>query len=192
MLRPVGNAHDHRDFKRVRSPFEGALVRLRAIEEDDLPKINEGIWDPEVSRYLSVAWPEPLAGTREWWERARTSERDAGFVIETLAGEFVGGCGLHQISSRNRSAVLGIWLARPRWEKGFGTDAVRTLCRFAFQEMNLQRVELGVLEMNPRGVRAYEKVGFKEEGRLRRFMFVGGRSVDMIMMGLLAEDLIED
>jgi RimJ/RimL family protein N-acetyltransferase len=188
----VGKAHEHRDFKRVRSPFEGAIVRLRAIEEDDLPRINEGILDPEVSQYLSMAWPEPLAGTREWWQRVRSSDRDATFVIETLAGEFVGGCGLHQVSSRNRSAILGIWLAKPHWEKGFGTDAVRTLCRFAFQEMNLQRVELGVLETNPRGVRAYEKVGFKEEGRLRRFMFVDGRYVDMIMMGLLAEDLIED
>jgi RimJ/RimL family protein N-acetyltransferase len=188
----MGTPAQHDDFQRVSSPFEGRLVRLRAVEEHDLPKINEGIWDPEVSQHLSVAWPEPLAGTREWWERGRNSERDAGFVIETLAGEFVGGCGLHQISARNRSAILGIWLARPYWERGYGTDAVRTLCRFAFQEMNLQRVELGVLETNPRGVRAYEKVGFKEEGRLRRYLFVGGRYVDMIMMGLLAEDLIEE
>ncbi len=192
MLRPVGNAHDHRDFKRVRSPFEGALVRLRAVEEDDLPKINQGIWHPEVSQYLLVPWPQPLAGTHESWERGRSSETDARFVIETLAGEFAGGCGLHEISSRNRSAILGIWLARPHWEKGYGTAAVRTLCRFAFQEMNLQRVELGVLETNPRGRRAYEKVGFKEEGRLRRFVFVDGHYVDMIIMGLLSEDLIED
>jgi RimJ/RimL family protein N-acetyltransferase len=188
----VGKPGHHDDFKRIRSAFEGELVRLRAVEEEDLSRINEGIWDPEVSQYLLVPWPQPLAGTREWWERRRTSESDAAFAIETLAGEFVGGCGLHEISARNRSAILGIWLARPYWEKGYGTDAVRTLCRFAFQEMNLQRVELGVLETNPRGVRAYEKVGFKEEGRLRRFMFVGGRYVDMIMMGVLAADLIED
>src|SRR2546422_2714853 len=192
MLRLMGEAHEHGDFKRVRSPFEGALVRLRAVEEDDLPKINEGLWDPEVSQFLLLPGPEPLAGTREWWERSRSSDRDAAFAIETLVGEFVGCCGLHQISSRSRSAILGIWLARLHWEKGFGTDAVRTLCRFAFQEMNLGRVELGVLETNPRGVRAYEKIGFKEEGRLRRFMFVDGHYVDMIVMGLLAEDLIED
>lgn len=188
----MGKPHDHDDFKRVQSPFEGQLVRLRAVEEDDLPKINEAIWDPEVSQFLSVAWPQSLAGTREWWERARNSDREAPFAIETLAGEFIGGCGLHEISSRNRSAILGIWLARAYWEKGFGTDAVRTLCRFAFQDMNLHRVGLGVLETNPRGVGAYEKVGFKEEGRLRRSMFVGGQYVDMIWMGLLAEDLIED
>jgi len=188
----VGKPGHHDDFRRIQSPFEGELIRLRAVEEEDLPRINEGIWDPEVSQHLSVAWPQPLAGTREWWERGRNSDRDAAFAIETMAGEFVGGCGLHEISARNRSAVLGIWLARAHWEKGYGTDAVRTLCRFAFQEMNLQRVELGVLETNPRGVRAYEKVGFKEEGQLRRFMFVGGRYVDTILMGLLSEDLIED
>jgi RimJ/RimL family protein N-acetyltransferase len=183
---------DQEDFRRVHSPFEGVLVRLRAIEEGDLAKINAGIWHPEVSQFLSVAWPEALAGTRQWWERGRDSDRDAGFVIETLAGEFLGGCGLHEISARNRRAILGIWLARSQWDRGYGTDAVRTLCRFAFQEMNLQRVELGVLESNPRGRRAYERVGFKEEGRLRRFMFVDGRYVDLIVMGLLAEDLIEE
>jgi RimJ/RimL family protein N-acetyltransferase len=52
-------------------------------------------------------------------------------------------------------------------------------------------MELHVYETNPRGRGAYEHVGFKEEGRLRRAMFVGGRYVDVIVMGLLAEELIE-
>ena len=57
--------------------------------------------------------------------------------------------------------------------------------------MNLQRVGLAVYETNARAVRAYEKVGFKEEGRRRRAHFIGGRHIDVIVMGLLAEDLIE-
>jgi RimJ/RimL family protein N-acetyltransferase len=184
--------HDHEDFRRVRPPLEGRLVRLRAVEEEDLPRINRGIWDPEVSRYLSPAWPEALAQTRAWWERVRADPRALALAIETRDGEFVGACSLEGIEARDRSATLGIWLARDRWEQGYGTDAVRTLCRFALREMNLQRVELRVYEGNPRARRAYEKVGFKEEGRLRRAHFVGGRHVDVIVMGLLAEDLIED
>jgi RimJ/RimL family protein N-acetyltransferase len=87
--------------------------------------------------------------------------------------------------------VLGLWIGRPYWDRGYGTDAVRVLCRFAFREMNLQRVGLSVYDINPRGVRAYEKVGFKEEGRRRRGHFADGRYVDVIVMGLLAEELIE-
>jgi RimJ/RimL family protein N-acetyltransferase len=180
-----------REFERIRSPFLGELIRLRAIEEEDLPRINEMIWDPEVSRHLAVTWPEPLAGTRRWWSGARANPSSASFAIATLTGELVGGCSLDGIDPGVRSAGLGIWIGRPYWDRGYGTDAVRTLCRFGFNEMNLQRIGLAVWETNPRGVRAYEKVGFKEEGRRRRASFVDGRHVDVIVMGLLAEDLID-
>lgn len=165
------------------------MVRLRALEETDLPRINEGIWNPNVSRNLSVAFPQSLAGTREFWDRARR-EGAFLFAVETLAGELIGVCdlGLHQ---RVRAGELGIWIAEPYWDRGYGTDAVRTLCRFGFREMNLQRVGLMVFETNRRGVRAYEKVGFKEEGRVRPGAFVDGEYVDVIQMGLLAEDLAD-
>lgn len=184
--------HEREDFSHIRSLFEGSLVRLRAVEEEDVARINEGIWDPQVTEQMSIAWPEAVAQTRQFWERIRASDSDLLLAIETLAGEFVGSVGLHGIEPRNRQAELGIWIARPHWDKGYGTDAVRVVSRFAFREMNLQRVYLRVYDTNPRGVRAYEKVGFKEEGRLRRGQFVNGRYVDVIIMGLLAEDLVEE
>jgi RimJ/RimL family protein N-acetyltransferase len=181
----------HEDFRRVRSPFEGALVRLRAIEEEDLEKLHELFWDPEVTRFLSAVWPESTHGTREWWERMRGGSDQAVFAVETTAGHFLGGAGLHEISASSRTAMLGIWLAREHWGQGFGTDAVRTLCRFGFGEMNLRRITLHVYANNPRGIRAYQKVGFVEEGRLRQDHFVDGGYVDTVVMGLLAWELAE-
>ncbi len=184
------SAHEDKAFRRIRSPFQGQLIRLRAVEEEDLTLINGMFWNPEVSQHLAVTWPEPLAGTREWWERGR-SAGDATFVIETLAGELIGVCGLEGIDHRVRSAGLGIWIGKPFWDQGYGADAVRTLCRFGFREMNLQRIGLAVYESNPRGVRAYQKVGFREEGRRRRAHFGDGRHIDVIVMGLLADELID-
>ncbi len=178
------------DFGRIRSPFEGSLVRLRAVEEEDLAPINEGIWDPRVTQHLSIVWPEAVAQTREVLDAIRAAESNLLLAIETLAGEFVGSVGLHGIDARSRKAELAIWIAREHWDKGYGTDAVRTASRFAFREMNLQRIFLHVYDTNPRAIRAYERVGFKEEGRLRRAQFVGGRYVDMVVMGLLGEDVI--
>src|SRR5437879_4850947 len=86
---------------------------------------------------------------------------------------------------------LGIWICEPLWNQGYGTDAVRTLCGFGFREMNLRRITLHVYDLNPRGVMVYEKVGFREEGRLRGDQFVDGRHVDAIVMGLLARELRE-
>jgi RimJ/RimL family protein N-acetyltransferase len=181
----------HEDFRRIQSPLEGKLVRLRAVEETDLPLLNQGVWNPQVTQFLSMAWPEPIAGTRRWWEAGRASPHHAAFVIETLAGELVGVCSLEGITARNRSAEAGIWVGQPHWGKGYGTDAMRTLCRFGFQEMNLKRVQLSVYETNPRAMRSYLKVGFKEEGRLRGAQFVDGRYVDAIVMGLFADELVE-
>jgi RimJ/RimL family protein N-acetyltransferase len=187
----AGNVHE--DFRRVPSPFDGVLVRLRAFEEDDIPRVNELVWDPDVSRFLAMAWPESVAGTRAFWERTRAGAESEGptFVIERMSGNLVGLCGFFDLSRRNRTVELGIWISKEFWDEGYGTDAVRTLCRFGFREMNLQRIGLSVYELNLRAVRAYEKAGFKEEGRARRAHFMDGKYSDVIRMGLLAEDLIE-
>lgn len=171
--------------------LEGDLVRLRAIEPTDGPDLNEELGDPEVLDGLLLPFPQSRAAWREFVEASRGGD-DLLLTIETLEDRTpIGGCGLRRIDARARTADLGIWIAKGSWDRGYGTDATRVLCRFAFRHMGLQRIQLDVFETNPRAVRAYEKVGFKEEGRLRRAHFVGGRHVDTIVMGLLAEELVE-
>ena len=182
----------HEDFRRIRPALEGELVRLRAVDEEDLPRLNEMFNDPDVLQFLDVVpFGQPLAGIREWWSSSRGRDDLVNFVIETLPGEPIGVCGLEGIDASSRSCWLGIWIGAAHWERGFGTDAMRTVCRFAFRQMNLQRVSLYVFDTNPRGRAVYEKVGFKHEGTLRRGRFRYGRYVDLHVMGLLAEDLTE-
>ena len=180
------------EFRRIRPALEGRLVRLRAVEDEDLPRLNGMLNDRDVTAGLRLVFPQPLVGIREWAASARSGADALHLVVETLERESIGECGLRGLNDRNRSADLGIWIARPYWGRGYGTDAVRTLCRFGFRHMNLQRIELGVYETNPGARRAYEKVGFVAEGTLRRAQFVGGRYVDEVLMGLLAEDLVEE
>ncbi len=174
------------------SPFEGRLVRLRPVEESDLEWINREFWNPNVNQFMAVPWPESIEGTRAWWEAVRSQDPGPFLIVTLEGGDPIGACSLESIDTRSRSAVLGIWVAEAHWDRGYGTDAVRTLCRFGFREVNLQRIGLTVYEMNPRAKRAYEKAGFTEEGRLRRAHFVGGRHGDVILMGCLAEELSDD
>jgi RimJ/RimL family protein N-acetyltransferase len=186
-------APEHEDFRRIRPPLQGSLVRLLALEEDHVPRLSQMFNDLRVLQHLSsVRFPGPVAATRAWWESSRHAEDLFPFAVETLAGELVGACDLREVSISSRTASMGIWIGVPFWNLGYGTDAVRTLCRFAFREMDLQRVELHVFETNPRAVRAYEKIGFREEGRLRRAHFSDGAYADVIVMGLLAEELLEE
>jgi RimJ/RimL family protein N-acetyltransferase len=84
---------------------------------------------------------------------------------------------------------VGIGIGEPDYRgKGYGTDAMRVILRFAFMELNLHRVSLDVFEYNPRAIRSYEKAGFVIEGRKRRVVNRDGRRWDDIYMGILREE----
>src|SRR5262249_47639304 len=101
----------------------------------------------------------------------------------------VGVTGLHQTDLRNRHASFGIVIGeKEAWGRGYGTEATALLVRHAFETLNLNRVWLHVFEDNERGIRAYEKVGFQKEGRLRQDTFREGRYWDTFVMGILREE----
>jgi len=94
---------------------------------------------------------------------------------------------IHNWVSRNAFVGLGIGI-RHDWGRGYGTDAMKTMLRFAFTELNLQRVTLTVFEYNPRAIRSYEKSGFQHEGRMRGALLRDGKRWDMLYMSITAED----
>jgi RimJ/RimL family protein N-acetyltransferase len=173
--------------------FEGTLVRLRAFEPADHAPLAALVSDPEVLAGTTAPMPQAAADVRRRADRARASHDEVAFAIDRLDDRrTIGGCGLKDIDLATRRAELGIWLGRPYWDQGYGTDAVRTLCRYGFRFLNLQRIGLDLVATNTRARRAYEKVGFTLEGTRRRFEFARGAHVDSLMMGLLVEDFVDD
>lgn len=169
--------------------LEGEKVRLRPIEREDLPRFVRWFADPEVRRHLLVYLPFSLTQEERWYEelqeRLRRSE-SVVLALETLDGLHIGNIGLHEIDWKNRHAELGIVIGeKAYWGQGYGTDAIRTLLRLAFEEMNLHRVYLVVDEDNLRAIRCYEKCGFREEGRLREAVFREGQYHDQLVMSVL-------
>ncbi|MBX7111192.1 MAG: GNAT family N-acetyltransferase [Dehalococcoidia bacterium] len=171
-------------------PLEGRLVRLRAREPRDEELAYQFFNDPEVTEFLAMRYPfsrlqerEALSVPARW--------PGAAFAIETLEeGRFVGTCSLDVVSAESRRAELGIAIGdKGFWNRGYGTDAVRTLCRFGFEEMNLHRVELEVFAENARARHVYERLGFVVEGARRDGWFQAGHYQDMIVMGLLEGEL---
>jgi RimJ/RimL family protein N-acetyltransferase len=173
--------------------FEGRLVRLRAYEPSDVAPLAALFSEPEVLE--GITWPMPESAERHgrWVEEARGSETELRLVVDRLEDRRpIGACGLMGIDLAVRRADLGIWIGKPYWSAGYGTDAVRTLCRYAFRFLNLQRVGLDLVATNDRARRAYERVGFVLEGTRRRAEFVRGRHADSLVMGLLVEDFGDD
>jgi RimJ/RimL family protein N-acetyltransferase len=175
--------------------LQGELVRL-TTEEPETPAALESRWvaDSEYSRLLDwdPARRFSTKNAQKWIEKQQESETTFAFTIRTLADDrIIGGIGLDGIRWTHRDCFVGIGLGeREFWGKGYGTDAMRIILRYAFTELNLHRVTLDVFEYNQRGVRSYEKAGFVIEGRSRGLILREGRRWDVIFMGILREDWI--
>jgi RimJ/RimL family protein N-acetyltransferase len=171
--------------------IEGKIVRIRALEQTDIDEIMKWVNDPEVIDNLLMRYPVSRCLEEKWLEKAYdTSDmRNKTFALETKDGVYIGGIGLHKINWENRNAEVGIVIGKKEyWGKGYGTDAMLALLDFAFNHMNLHRVYLQVYDFNVRGIRSYEKCGFKKEGALRDDRFSRGKYHDTIIMGILKEE----
>jgi len=173
------------------SPFEGDLVRLRAREESDLETMYRWANDWEMLQYLGRRYPISRADEMKWLTAGDPGPADVHFIIETKADATpIGFVGLNPVLIENREAELGIGIGAHEYlNGGYGTDAMRTVCRFAFDEMNLHRIELTVYDWNPRAIRCYEKVGFVREGIQREAIFRAGKWHNLVHMGLLKGEL---
>jgi RimJ/RimL family protein N-acetyltransferase len=175
----------------MQSPFlVGDAIYLRPLEIEDARTIAPWFNDPEVTRFLLRCHPMSVAKEEEWIRHIYDNPTDVALGIALRADDrLIGSTGLHQVDLRNRSAAFGIVLGdKSAWGKGHGTEATRLMVRHAFHTLNLNRVWLEVYEYNPRGARAYEKAGFRVEGRLRQDTFRDGRYWDTLIMGVLRDE----
>lgn len=171
--------------------FEGDLVRLRAMHRADLPQFTEWFQNYELLRWLGRgAMPVTLEDEEAWFSAVMADDTIFPFSIEALADErLIGNCAISRIDWRNRNGEFGIGIGHSDdWGKGYGTDAARIILSFAFDELSLHRVMLRVYSFNQRGIRSYEKVGFKVEGTARQHFYREGQYHDLIYMGILRDE----
>ena len=178
--------------------FTGKLVRLSAFDPEEMSRVFPR-WNlnSEYFRLLnSSARPmQSVKAAAKWMEKEAEEISPANyyFSIRTLEDDkLIGEIGLDVVNWPGRDAFVGLGIGETEyWSKGYGTDVMNVLLRFAFTEINLRRVSLGVFEYNPRAICSYEKAGFRHEGRLRRLLNREGRRWDNLFMGILREEWLE-
>lgn len=167
--------------------LEGKKVRLRPLSMNDLDSIMEWVNDEEVTRTLLTGrYPMTREAEIKWLEEhTATDAKEVTFVIETRSGEYLGGISLFRFQAVERIAELGIVVGRKTaWGQGYGTEAMRLLVAYGFEQLNLHMIYLTVLADNPRASHIYEKVGFAHEGCLRDRVYRGGCYHDLLTMSL--------
>ena len=175
--------------------FHGKLVRLTA-ENPDVVVEHFSKWNRDTEYWRLLADAPAMPYTKKqihgFVEKELLGDRSPGFffMIRSLQDDrILGETGLDGVHWNHGNSFVGISIGeREFWDKGYGTDAMRVLLRYAFSELNLHRVSLTVFEYNPRAIRSYEKAGFKVEGRERKFLKRGGKRWDMLYMGILRQE----
>jgi RimJ/RimL family protein N-acetyltransferase len=166
----------------------GEGLVLRPWTEDDVPTITAACQDPEIQRWIP-AIPRPY--TEQDALRFIRGEFRANpghqFAV-TENGTVVGAIGM--AVNENRNGHIGYWCAQESRGRGITTRALRAICRWGFDELALQRLELITDPDNVASQRVAEKVGFRREGVLRsHLLHPDGRRRDSVMFSLLPGEL---
>lgn len=172
--------------------FQGEKVFIRPMSTEDLPHLMRWRNNGELAKYIwpGIPTPTPRARQREWYERMLADDSRKVFVICETAGQSpIGIIGLANINTRNQSGYLFIWIGESiHWGHGFGSEAMVIFLGYLYRILNMRRIILEVYEYNERAIRAYEKVGFVKEGKVRRSVFKDGRYVDEYIMSMLKDE----
>jgi len=183
-------APEPREPGRRRFMIAGEHVILRAFERDDAERCYRWMNDPNIVRTLKSRYPIAFQNEIEWLERAmHAAATERYFAIERKDDRtHIGNASIHDIEWISRTAAFGLFIGEPSaWNRGFGSDAIGTLVRFAFEEMNLRKLRINVFDYNERAKHVLETHGFVQEGQLRNEFYREGSYHDLMILSVFRD-----
>jgi RimJ/RimL family protein N-acetyltransferase len=163
---------------------------LRPFTDADADALFALQSNAHVLRYWdSPPWTEPERAQRFITTCRLLAEDGSGARLAIdREGEFIGWCGLTRWNPDFRSAALTYCLAESAWGHGYATEAARVLLQWAFDTLDLNRVQAEADTRNAASARVLEKLGFVLEGTLREDCVVNGDVSDSWVYGLLRRE----
>lgn len=168
----------------------GRKVILRAMTKFDMQMICDIFNDPEIEK-LVVGWSFPISLDQQikWFDNHMNDNNNFRFVIETKEDGPVGIATLTNIDWKNRRATHGIKLLnKEKRSKGIGTDSVMAIMRYAFDELQLHRLDGSWFTDNVPSQNLYKKCGWVEEGVRKDYVFKGGKYKDLVVVRILENE----
>jgi RimJ/RimL family protein N-acetyltransferase len=179
-----------RDFA-DKPTLTGSRIVLRPVAGSDVPGLRDLVSDPEGRRLTGTH--ADLAADEDalrayYATRHEHADRLDLAIVEKASGEYAGEVVLNDLDQVNRSCGLRIGLRPGFRDRGLGSEAVRLVLEYAFDQVGLHRIALEVFSFNQRAQAVYERAGFVREGALRDALLWDGEFHDAIVMSILAHE----
>jgi len=168
--------------------YEYDGLKLRNVETEDLERLRELRNDPSTWEMLTVPGFIDTKGQEQWFERMRTAGDRKYYVVCDGENDFIGIVRTDELDTHNRSIRVGADVVPELRGRGYGKKIYRVLKKLLFDEMNMHRVWLAVLDVNERAMKLYLDEGFKIEGRYREAVFRNGCYRDYVIMSILEQE----
>lgn len=173
--------------------WEGPRIRLRAMQKGDTDVWLGECRDSEAIRTLDygIELPKSKVAAEKFFDEFGNfngTDKRIMFTIETHKGAVVGGTNIHSIDKKNGTFGTGTLIYRKHRGKGYAGEAKQMLLRYAFHEMRMQKYNVGCIETNAAEIQSLLKFGCKQEGRIRRAIYTGGRHYDELRFGMTREE----
>jgi RimJ/RimL family protein N-acetyltransferase len=166
---------------------------LREFREDDWPTILAYQNNPLYLRYYE--WTARTAeDVREFVQMFLAQQQEEPrlkfqfAVVLGESGQLIGSCGLRLRAADAHEADIGYELAPQHWGQGYATEAARTIVQFGFTQFQLHRISSWCIADNAGSLRVLEKLGMKQEGRLRENEYFKDRWWDTLLYAILADE----
>ncbi len=167
-------------------------LTLRFLTEADLPAVYDIFSHPEVMRYWSYPPWTDRSQAQQWLIHVQEGYRAGDafqFGIERRADHVVvGTCTLFQFHIASRRAEIGYALGRLYWGSGYMHESLQALVHYAFQTLDLNRLEADIDPRNLASANTLKRLGFQKEGHLRERWIVNDEISDTDLYGLLRRD----
>lgn len=177
----------------TRPTFETERLILRPFQLSDAKTVQRLAGNKEItSRTGMIPYPYPDGLAESWIQgHAEAFARGTSVICAITAkqsGEIIGCMALEGISKTHQKGEVAYWIAVDHWNKGYCSEAGHAVVKYAFEQLQLNKITSRHKATNPASGKVMQKLGMKYEGTLRQEMFKDGEFHDLVVYGLLKSE----
>jgi len=165
---------------------------IRSWRFGDEKELAEVANNKKIARNLidEFKYPYKLKDAKAWIKLTQHKNRPQRTFAITLNEKVIGGIGFSlEEKDKKHTAVTGYWLGEDYWGKGYASEALKAVTKYAFKNCDIERMEAKVYTWNKPSAHVLEKCGYKFEGTLRKNTLKDGKVVDEWMYSMIRKDL---